>query len=538
MKSLYWVIVVLSTIKALPLYGQDGLDFKSNGLTVFQVGQIKIEAISLISEFSNSYELGRKDFSIFKGCFTPSCKLPNDILPLNRLDESLELNEYIELRKLEKENYPRMEVYQNSKIIKFKQLNFDPNSRKGTLFAHVNRTIEWDREDSKLNSMLTDTFVQIFEFEFEVKPKQKDDLIDCRIKIAKISNQNPLGRYGIFQAEEKATNTYEKVTVVNISKNGEVAEKIFTNWPDSTFFLKRIFDKNIQISSTNSDYFNVSNLNFDNLESPEIVRFRPPDYHAFIAIGGNLFQNSTLQNPLFSCNAASQFHLNVGFGKLLYYQKKYSLKGSFNLGYSDIYLKANLPYVDYSYNSRDIDLSLYKRIIQLTNLKEDGFLSIYSIGFGINMAKKQTEKRALWLDLGAKYAPMIQYSFESVGRGFYSGFYENLFGLTISENDIYDFGQFSLKNTQKKINLNKSFFLSGGIGLDHKVRKDLALRAGVNFLYSPSFLFFNESSTSASRLSSTYSELNSLFSSTPVKSFFSYWFSTGLIYSFYGKGQL
>jgi hypothetical protein len=537
MKSICWVVVVLSTIKVLPLYGQDVLDSKSNGLTVFQVGQIKMEAISLISEFSSSYELGRKDLSIFKGCFAESCKLPNDILPLNRLDESLGLNEYMELRKSEKENYPRLEVNQNSKIIKFKQLIFDPNSRTGTLFAHVNRTIEWNREDSKSNSSLTDTFVQIFKFEFKIEPISKGGFIACRIKIAEISNQNPLGRYGIFQAEEKGNKTYEKVNVVNrSSKNGDVLEKIFSNWPDSTFFLKRIFDKNIQISSTNSEYFNVRNLNFDNLESPKILRFRPPDYHAFIAVGGNLLQYSTLQNPLFSCNAASQIHLDVGFGKLLYNQKNYSLKGRLQLGYSDIHLKANLPYVDYSYISQDLDLSSYKRIIQLTNLKEDGLLSMYSIGFVINMAKKQSEKRAIWLDLGAKYAPIIQYSFESVGRGFYSGFYENLFGLTISENDIYDFGQFSLKNTQNKINLKKPFLLTGGIGLDYKVRKDLDLRAGVNFLYSPSFFFFNESPSSSSRLSSTYSELNSLFSSTPVKSFFSYWFSTGLIYSFYGKG--
>ena len=537
MKSIRWLIVVFSILKVLPLYGQDGLDSKSNRLTVLQVGQIKMEAISLISEFSSSYELGRKNLSIFKGCFTDSCKLPNDILPLNRLDDRLSLNDYIKLRKSEKENYARLSVNQFCKIIKFNQLIFDSNSRKGTLFAHVNRIIEWDRQDSRLSSLVSDTFVQIFKFEFKIEPNSKGDIISCQMKIAEIWNQTLLGRYGIFQAEEKEYKTYQKVSVVNmLSKNGVVADKIYLNRPDSTFFLKRILDKNIKISSTNSEYFNVGNLNFNNLDSPEIVRFRPPDYQLFIAVGGNLMRHATLQNNLFSCNATSQIHLDVGVGKLLYFQRNYTFKGKILLGFSNIQLNSSLPFIAYGYNSQDIDLSLYKRTIQLTNLNENGFLSMYTIGLGTTFARKQSEKRALWLDLGVKYAPIIQYSFESTGTGFYSGYYENLFGLTISENGIYDFGQFSLKKSQKNINLNKPFLVSSGIGLDHKLRKDLTLRAGLNFLYSPSFLFFNESPTSSSRLSSTYTELNSLFSTTQVKSFFSYWFSTGLIFSFYGKG--
>jgi hypothetical protein len=186
------------------------------------------------------------------------------------------------------------------------------------------------------------------------------------------------------------------------------------------------------------------------------------------------------------------------------------------------------------YNDLDPDNCRYNRITQLQNIQENGALNVLGFDGSIYASHMFSNKNSVYGEIGFRYTPRLKYNLESEAKAVYSGYYPDLYGLTISENGIYDFGSYSIVNSESKLIDSHLFSIGGGLGLSKNINRRFIMQAGIYCSYLMPFSF-HRNSVPKSNISANKNELLSLFKFTETTGALVYYLNTGLIYQFYAK---
>lgn len=181
---------------------------------------------------------------------------------------------------------------------------------------------------------------------------------------------------------------------------------------------------------------------------------------------------------------------------------QFKFGGGFDIFNYDLYMP---KYID-SYASVDPDGDPYLRIIELNNLHE--FNSLTYLTFPLIIQKGFTINKNT-LSINVAYYFMKSYSsrYQASSEALYSGYYDYLFNLTISENGIYDFGTYNVRTIATPL-IPNSFVSAFGFGLEYSynLNRFVSINTGFNYRKSIDYLFQSNNSS----LSRTSNELNSI----------------------------
>jgi hypothetical protein len=148
-----------------------------------------------------------------------------------------------------------------------------------------------------------------------------------------------------------------------------------------------------------------------------------------------------------------------------------------------------------SFDSSDPDGFNYSRVSTYTDVKETLHFKSLGARFGCLLPP-------LWKNLQFKgyfaFYPSPQFDFNNRTIAFHEGYYEDLFGITIDENQIYDYGLYSSGGNGSLSSLSSQFDFGLNVVYDLNIKE--SVQNGYNIIVRPSagiirrsFSFSNDS---------------------------------------------
>ena len=176
----------------------------------------------------------------------------------------------------------------------------------------------------------------------------------------------------------------------------------------------------------------------------------------------------------------------------------------------------------YSYNDFDTDGAEYLRSIELNNIQENQLIDTESFYVNIEIAKEikfKKSKRTVTLSASVGGLPLLGPNFNVISAKYnssadalYSGYYSDLAGITISENGVYDFGQYQISGSGNIIEPTKYSSLQLGLGLTIKITSKIFLSVDYRLLrFTDNIFNFGDS-----KISKDFNELNSVMNIHPI----------------------
>ena len=190
----------------------------------------------------------------------------------------------------------------------------------------------------------------------------------------------------------------------------------------------------------------------------------------------------TVENNLYS-DIRQKSKIGYSFGLGLYRQLKLSGDNRFGLEFGLSYRQTNLN-MDNIYGDRyasvDADGGSYERIVAVANYNEN--MARYAVGIPIVLRYDHfmMAGRRKRLAVSAKLGVLPTYDFKQVssatGNAQYSGYYDWLWGVTIDQNDVYDFGNYDIGNQTNNTAIDK-FSLDAyvALGLSYYVTRRVSI---------------------------------------------------------------
>lgn len=447
--------------------------------------------------YKNSYELLRKyelyshfkndsDYTKFQKLFrSKNSVIFNDIMPDNRLSEKVDLQEYLALAK----KYYSKNVGVSLRVYEKSSISFDRDDY-GSFVFHAKKIIDLHT----INGIhYLDTFnvrIEIF-FNHYLNLYWIADInsIDKNFKYIVVKPTiNSLFRSKNLINDSVFTSTFEKYQVESngyfLMKDIPPAKEIlFIPQSNQVLFKKykaptylspfrktNRVDKNIMPIK-----FNLFTSHIQFITELGLVKNSPVE----------IINNKEKVNVINKQSSSNKILLSLMYrkSKLGNWQLKFG--AGFDLFTYDLYLPA---YVD-SYNSVDADGDPYLRTIKISELRESH--SITYLIFPIILQKGLTfNKSTFSINAGYNLMKSLDANYRSDAKAQYSGYYDYLFNITISENGVYDFGNYNLKNISSQL-LTNSLINAYSIGIEYafNVNRFISINAGLNYRKSEDFLF-------------------------------------------------
>ena len=129
---------------------------------------------------------------------------------------------------------------------------------------------------------------------------------------------------------------------------------------------------------------------------------------------------------------------------------KLQLSSTFNIGFKTSHYERsiNLDNRTYSYNDIDSDGGEYIRNIELLNINEQQNINsneiLTQLKLKIKIGDLDKEKIDISFSVGYGFINIVSAEYNSTALATYSGYYNDLFGITITENGVYDFGNYEI----------------------------------------------------------------------------------------------
>ena len=265
-------------------------------------------------------------------------------------------------------------------------------------------------------------------------------------------------------------------------------------------------DKNIRNISFKHPFFSIS----------PIINFNPFAYES-VKLNGDTHQSK-------QTNSLS-FDIGVSGGLLLSQDKKIYIK--LGVFYKKLNFKLTSDY-SYSYNDTDEDKDQYLRLIELKDIQENHELAYLSFPIGIQKHFELSSNYLLILELGGSWNYNLSAQYKTSAIGKYSGFYEQLFGLTISENGVYNFGEFEVNNNEQ-LTPNPNLLLAyARLTVARRINKRTLINFGVNYNYGLNKLY----QINTKGISDNHTVINSLSNISPDYYLREFQVSISLFYKF------
>ena len=424
----------------------------------------------LDDEYLNYCDYSTSDNYQFKRLFvSDDLLIANDVLPDNNLDSQIKVKDY---------HFTLPKYYNKSMLSnKLKYLGISSIERKGGFFLLKISTEKRISGYTKNGINYSDSLK--LDFTIRCIPSNNSDLF-FTYKIESIQIIEDYGKYLLIYAESKSflmkPFTLIDTSIIYLNNKKEIkldlnkeGYKLLKRAPNNLTFKANNYENPFYVPL---DISNSSPYSSD--PNGRKISFKVHPF--YVHLNGNFtpnFQSQRLLNISALDNIETQNILaasgNLAFGARVFNAKRIGINLEFGGSYSTYNYQFNIDNTIYTYDAEDPDNYQYIREISVTDYNEDINLSFYSYNFLLNPFLKISKKIRLNLLSGIELFQSIQTNSEVSANANYTGYYEDLFQIRISENGVYDFGNYSLEdNSSLELTKNLWSYNFGG-GLEHNI---------------------------------------------------------------------
>ncbi|MAO46622.1 MAG: hypothetical protein CL823_05665 [Crocinitomicaceae bacterium] len=440
--------------------------------------EIKIDVLNILSDYSDmslddvmrgksGKGGGDSDYYNFLDLFTEDALIINDILPYNDMGSMLRVNTLDSKVGVINGNSPDYIDYLSAVYSLPPDFDLNPyfiefNSDK-EIICYAVKSISNAGILANLNenNMEMSEYLPHSGFHYDVK-------------ITLISND---GEMLISKIELHPSEQQVYAHLLNINVDGYnkinadklyVHENIIENWGDSkSKFLYLTNSKAISVSYNIPDlcdktYNTVQKLNIEDFRNNTSNNRYPAEqkiefYPQLNRI--SLVGYKSRSHDLFDLeNDESKFKVDSKVAEIAYKREKSLARGNYRLSLKAFFkiteseFDVQIDTASSVYSSVDPDDFEYIRYVTLNDYKEEFDITSLGIGGGVAIGK-ELEKATIWLNLQHSFSKSTnEITMSNSANVYREGLYEDLYGIIIDENHIYDFGSSSISNSY---NLNE-----------------------------------------------------------------------------------
>ncbi len=464
-------IILLSTGAGSILIAQDFTNPQRRdiNLQVYSLLENYARYGKLSSNYSTIDENYLKEFTLL---FDPSAKVFNDILPYNRMDHEITLDEYLSLA---------VEYYPSGIGLRLHNIQIDIPSEysenRYRIGVHILKEIYGTTAQ---NANYKDTLSLTFNIEYRIEDSGPIDFKikeiggltvgrTLRLLIADKKSGNPLNNIQVrFNNHSYYTNSNGRIEFKDLDPNKSYSYAIgdenhaLINQPN--FFVDDLIENSIK-SNPKAEYFDPNEI---------VYEFRiPARFYASLHLGPSITPSSIRFSDFEETYPADWTNYS--------YPWAHDLKFGFKAGYrilahekNDVVLLSGIEYARYSSNFYikhyfrefdDIDMnneSCTKRI----SIKVAQKISTAGISFPVHflLKYKRFSNLGINLEAGANINLLLNHRFEGSAKGNFFGTYKQDPVQTIKDDTILGFAQNRLKSygdlTWSGKNIVATFYLS------------------------------------------------------------------------------
>lgn len=311
-----------------------------------------------------------------------------------------------------------------------------------------------------------------------------------------------------------------------------------SSWTDFSingyFHSFKNVEKDIKIKSKDPNYYsfprqNIINNNVDIVTGLREVVFLKTIGSLNISTLINSGQEFLSNSPNFSISSNPNkiedqidLALNIRVKKLKTFEvsdKEISLNFNLFVNYSKNIFNHDLLVNShsYSYASVDSDGASYERTVNLSNINENQIIRVSSYHVSPSLSLNLQKFSFLIshsLPIFKSNFKVLSAKYISSSDAFYSGYYEDLFGITLSENGVYDFGVYEINGSGDIIapKLFTSNQFNSNLTFTPEFLNQFGFSVGIKYIYFTDPVFQNSDKI----ISSNFNELNSIMDLSPI----------------------
>lgn len=480
----------------LIVFGQDTVSDARYQKVIMSV----IQHINEYETSSSFYGETRRDQ--FKDLFKyPTTKIVNDIPAIGNYDEIISVEEYVS-----KMQHYYTKIGVDIEISEISNVIFE-NNNKGTLSVFVTKKVKGGNDQYKIKVKEEgEEYDEWINYKDQFDLEIQLSINNNSVKITAIKLAKPKGKLLVISPHLKVFLKKEEIPIDEISVKIDGIDTYISDY----FFSIPDINENTEIKITSNDENLIlssgsGTIDLDKCNKLEIdhlykLTFKKTigDVQAFalMPISSKVIENTNTFNATVSDNSTLSYGGVIAFNidNLIFRSKekrKYSFyfKGGGLVESFDYDIK--IPNYTESYLHIDSDGGNYLRTVLLTDFSENQKIDMKTFFFQLEgrIKRNVNEKLSLLLSLsgGLGWTSVNSATYTNSALGNYSGYYGNLFGVTIAENGVYNFGEFNLsQNGDLGFNNVQTFLL----GLDGSIRfNNLVLSGGIVYTKFQSNIF-------------------------------------------------
>lgn len=197
-------------------------------------------------------------------------------------------------------------------------------------------------------------------------------------------------------------------------------------------------------------------------------------FHFGGAVGASFYISKLINDNFYEWKSKAGFSYALSLG--YYRQLVLKRNNRFGIDISASFLQKNYGFkakeFHESYSAVDPDGGSYQRLIDLDNYHESIKCLVVDIPIGLRYDYMVNDDLSLFLKFGASVSYDIVQKASFSASALYSGHYDWLFDVTISQNGIYDFGSYDIEGSTNEISIERlSVGVFAGFGLQYFIPK-------------------------------------------------------------------
>lgn len=180
-------------------------------------------------------------------------------------------------------------------------------------------------------------------------------------------------------------------------------------------------------------------------------------FHVSGAIGGAFYSarlvNDNFMNP--TMQGGLDYSFSVGYYRQLFLKENHRLGVDFSLQFVQRNIGFRSNGYHQSYDAIDFDGGEYLRLIDIDNYRESVQRFMIDIPVAIRYDYFFDRNMSIYSKVGVDVSYDFMQKAHATAHAQYSGYYDWLFDVIITQNGIYDFGRFDIEGNTKSVGINR-----------------------------------------------------------------------------------
>jgi len=443
------------------VFAQDNTEDAKHQEIIMSVLQ-QINEYESASSFANERRITQ-----FQNLFVDlNTQVVNDIPAIGDYDTRISIEDYIsKMRKYYSRIGVDIDIHEISKI------NFIDDN-KGDLSVFLTKKVYGENAKHKIEVSeryegKMETFSEYVNYEDEFELEVKFEFNNSSILISDIILAEPKGKLLVIAPHWKS---FSKKKLTPEDEMKIKVDGVEVQLPGYYYSIPNVTDKtSIEILSNDETLIGSKKITLKTYEKTDDSHMYKLAFtktigdaqvfgllsQNFLKINSNSYNATIVSQKATSFGGAISYNINdlVFRSKEQRRKQKMSLYIKAGIIKDNLDYELNVPSFSETYADIDSDGGNYTRTILIENFNENQIVDMQTIfgqveaRFKPNWLKFDKIKAIGSISLGMGQVTVNSTTYSNSAAATYSGYYEDLFGITIAENGVYDFGNFNVSQT-------------------------------------------------------------------------------------------